>query len=96
MNFWEIIPFYGPTIQVIVKSDPGHLRIPPSEAAPPEAMACEQLSQRLAGRKQDQIESIIIEEAATTALEAAQERTAVAAEKLVGGNTKPQKPRLNP
>lgn len=38
-----------------------------------QAMACEELSQRLAGRKQDQIESIIIEEAATTALEAAQE-----------------------
>lgn len=38
------------------------------------AMACEALSQRLAGRKQEQIESIIIEEAATTALEAAQDQ----------------------
>lgn len=38
-----------------------------------QAMACEELSQRLAGRKQEQIESIVIEEAATTALEAAQE-----------------------
>ena len=36
-------------------------------------MACEELSQRLAGRKQEEIESIVIEEAATTALEAAQE-----------------------
>ena len=35
-------------------------------------MACEELSQRLAGRKQGEIESIVIEEAATTALEAAQ------------------------
>lgn len=39
-------------------------------------MACEALSQRLAGRKQEQIESIIIEEAATTALEAAQDQQA--------------------
>eukprot|EP00435_Cladocopium_sp_Y103_P069515 s115_g33.t1 len=38
-----------------------------------QAMACEELSQRLAGRKQEEIESIVIEEAATTALEAAQE-----------------------
>ena len=36
-------------------------------------MACEELSQRLAGRKQEGIESIVIEEAASAALEAAQE-----------------------
>ncbi|CAK8985980.1 unnamed protein product [Durusdinium trenchii] len=38
-----------------------------------QAVACEELSQRLAGRKQEGIDSIVIEEAATTALEAAQE-----------------------
>ena len=51
----------------------------------PEAMACEELSQRLAGRKQEQIESIVIEEAATTALEAAQEPAMAQAVRLTGG-----------
>eukprot|EP00913_Durusdinium_trenchii_P022907 g21508.t1 len=43
------------------------------EARETQAVACEELSQRLAGRKQEGIDSIVIEEAATTALEAAQE-----------------------
>ena len=51
----------------------------------PEAMACEELSQRLAGRKQEQIESIVIEEAATTALEAAQEPAMAQDVRLTGG-----------
>eukprot|EP00434_Breviolum_minutum_P024564 symbB.v1.2.021699.t1/scaffold1891.1/size97027/4 len=38
-----------------------------------QATACEELSQRLAGRKQEGIESIVVEEAANAALEAAQE-----------------------
>jgi len=48
-------------------------------------MACEELSQRLAGRKQEQIESIVIEEAATTALEAAQEPAMAQDVRLTGG-----------
>lgn len=51
----------------------------------PEAMACEELSQRLAGRKQEEIESIVIEEAATTALEAAQEPAMAQDVRLTGG-----------
>ena len=38
-----------------------------------QATACEELSQRLAGRSAKEIELLIIEEAATMALEAAQE-----------------------